>query len=257
MSKIMTRLFAGAVVGSAVLGAAATESSAQAPCGTEAACSRYMACPGTKNSGYTSLSYDLSGTVALGNAIACKGLDAPRDPTCSAKNLRGDWVFSKTTKECCRGAAGERTCSKENIDCRKEYAYNASTGLCEDSTPRWTRVVASTVPYSDNSSANSYAEAKQTVTCPSGYALTGGSPTNKRYVCEKATNGYVESVPTCQGAGFSWDASSKQCCGSTSLAAPRTCSTTGITCPTGATYISFKGMCRTPTAALYAAPVLN
>lgn len=232
---------------------APTEAPAQpsASCNSPASCGAFLNC-------WTG--WELVGNIANGASVACKKADPSRVPTCNARNLRGDWVFVRASKECCRGSGNDRTCSKANIDCPGGFAYQDSSGMCEDSAVQWTQITRSNQRtdgswWTDPTTlrTGTYTEAKRTISCPAGYDLSGGSPTNKRYYCEKPAEGGTQTVPLCDGAGFRFDASVKQCCGQTSMTSPRTCSAEHIRCPEGATYYSFKGMCVKANEAAYAA----
>jgi hypothetical protein len=246
---------------------APAQSSSQTLDFMKAANRRYMVCPEPDWDHAVSagvdetVRYELFGAVALSNEIRCRGVQRSRVPLCHPRNLRGDWLFSDATKACCRGSGGNRTCSEANIYCSSasSFTYNPSTGRCDDDEPQWRPAWAgeSQTDYHTATWDTSFADVGQTVTCPSGYTLSGGSPTDRRYVCEKPTSGgYVDFAPTCQGAGFNFAPNLKQCCGRQTLSSPLTCSTNGITCPSDATYLSFKGKCRISTDVIYAAPVL-
>lgn len=243
MSKSAKRVFAAVVVGCAGLAFAASESSADTPPCTEASCGRYILCPAT---------WQTVGSVAVNSPIYCRSEPQGRLPGCAMRNARQDWVFESAQKACCRGDSGNRTCSESNIICASDFPYDAAKGRCVG-PPLYTKAKATTASeYGtyDYGNSTTVSGATDTLRCPAGYTLSFGTPTVPRYVCEKHESGQT-SAAFCDGAGFIFNTTTKQCCRGT------TCSTSNIMCQPGASYMSFKGSCVTPSKTVYAAPFFN
>src|SRR4051812_35564835 len=90
MSKILNKGLAVVISGIAAIAAWTGPSAAEDTCSSEASCARYVVCPsGDEKVGTTSVY--CKDTIAATTAT----------PTCNMRNLRSDWTFSSSRKECC------------------------------------------------------------------------------------------------------------------------------------------------------------
>lgn len=225
--------------------------SADSACTSAASCGRYVACPPGADK------------VTSGSDTACKMVFAADTdtPTCAAHNLVNDWKWSASAKKCKRNKNnGDEVFSTDNITCKDDYAYKASSGKCERAAKTaYYKPVLATAPTSSAAlTATSYSSASCAVgpSCASGFKL---EETSGRYHCEK-TEGGSAVQPTCSAHNlmndWKWSASAKKCKRSKNNG-DDVFSTENIECAAGYSYAAADGTCKKPGGTYYAVPTLK
>jgi len=91
-----------------------------ATCTSSGACTRTLSCGG----GYA--------TMAMGSVYYCKTSEK-RAPTCAKANMKNDWKWAASKRQCYRRKGKVTVYETKNIRCLSGYIFNKSTGFCHRS----------------------------------------------------------------------------------------------------------------------------